>query len=96
MSQAAITAKTYLSEAVKAIDEEFGAGYAEQHPLLVGRFMTVAAADMAAATSAATQQELAEAVGKVGAAVEDLARQVDLELVSAALTTVASAINNLQ
>ncbi|HIB5224350.1 TPA: hypothetical protein ACWW8Y_004952 [Escherichia coli] len=46
--QAAKTASGWMSDAVIAIDELFGKGYAKQHPELVAAFMQTAGLDEAA------------------------------------------------
>jgi hypothetical protein len=45
MRQASYTADTYLGEAIKSIDGRLGAGYACNHPELIGAFMQAAALD---------------------------------------------------
>lgn len=47
-----MTAEVYLSAAVKAIDNQFGAGFAKANPELVVGFMKTAAADFSAAVLA--------------------------------------------
>lgn len=44
-NQAASAAAIYMQAAVHGIDEQFGNGYAKQHPELVAAFMQVAADD---------------------------------------------------
>jgi len=48
MRQAPETAALYLREAVKAIDAQFGAGYAVANPALVAAFMASCTADFKA------------------------------------------------
>ena len=48
MRQAGITAGEWLLQAVKAIDYEFGEGYAKKNPALVGSFIQGAGLDQIA------------------------------------------------
>jgi len=48
MRQASMTAEDYMREAVTSIDNQFGEGYAKEHPELVGAFMKTAALDFGA------------------------------------------------
>lgn len=43
--QAVLTSHSYLSSAIRIIDEEFGDGYAKEHPELIAGFMNTAARD---------------------------------------------------
>jgi hypothetical protein len=67
MRQAPMTAQGYLMEAVECIDNEFGQGYAKNHPDLVAAFMHVSGQDF-------TMAILAKAIGE---AAEELARAVN-------------------
>lgn len=58
MRQASMTATEYLDASIESIDWRFGAGFARQHPELVGVFMTTAALDFGTAIIARTVQDL--------------------------------------
>ena len=45
MEQAAMTADSWLVQAIACIDDKFGDGYARENPQLVGAFMQAAAMD---------------------------------------------------
>lgn len=45
MRQAVLTSHSYLSSAIRIIDEELGEGYAKTHPELIAGFMKTAATD---------------------------------------------------
>lgn len=62
MRQAPMTAQTYLIEAVRCIDTEFGCGYAKEHPELVAAFMQASASDFNFATLAKAICEAAEII----------------------------------
>lgn len=62
LSQAGNAAIHYFRVAFREIDETFGEGYAKANPELVGRFMSVAASDFAAAVQA---QAMESAVGEL-------------------------------
>ena len=64
MKQAPMTAHTYLSEAVKSIDQTFGEGYAKEHPELVGAFIQTCAIDFLAGWLA---QEIKSAIDPLAA-----------------------------
>lgn len=55
---ASATAHTYLSSAIRYIDEELGDGYAKKNPALIGQFMQVAGQDFVAALQVSAKQEL--------------------------------------
>lgn len=48
MKQAPMTVQLYLSEAIEIIDKQFGEGYAEKNPSLVGAFIQACAVDCGA------------------------------------------------
>ena len=66
LSQAIDTAHDYLRGAVAAIDTQFGDGYAQKHPALVGAFLQAAAIDFHAASVAVKLQEVAQALDAAG------------------------------
>jgi hypothetical protein len=66
MRQAASTAQFYMSSAKKDIDSKFGAGYAENHPGLVGAYMNAAALDFLATFTRGSFAKLAESAWSVG------------------------------
>ena len=62
MRQAPMTAQVYLTEAVRCIDEQFGKGYAKEHPDLVSAFMNVCGQDFTTAILGKSVEHLADAV----------------------------------
>lgn len=48
MKQAGYTAEYWMKQAVISIDEQFGDGYAKNHPELIGQFMIAASNDQLA------------------------------------------------
>lgn len=77
--QASETAEAYLRAGTKAIDDQFGDGYAKEHPELVAAFMQVAAKDFAASmlvavierSSSQTASAIESAAHRLGDAVEE-------------------------
>ena len=65
MHQASMTADSYLTEAVKRIDTQFGKGFAKKHPELVGSFIQTAALDYLAAMVKAGAQDIRDAINNV-------------------------------
>jgi len=65
MEQAVNTAHSYMLGAVRMIDKEFGKGYADMHPELVGAFMRTAAEDFKTSTLCAAIQDVEKAVTKL-------------------------------
>ena len=63
MRQAPETVKLYLSEAIKAIDGQFGKDFAAQHPDLVAAFIKTSAIDFATTIFAQNMQNLCEYIG---------------------------------
>jgi len=68
MNDATLTAHTFLSKAIRAIDEDLGDGYAKEHPELIGAFMLTASIEDAATVIA---KVLGEAIESVGSAIEE-------------------------
>jgi hypothetical protein len=64
MEQASMTADTYMQEAVRRIDRQFGSGYAAEHPDLVGVFIQAAATDFATAMNAKVIESAAERIAQ--------------------------------
>ena len=58
--QAGSTACDYMRDAVRAIDGEFGEGFAKAHPSLVGAYMQTAALDFAAMSQTDSLEVIAE------------------------------------
>lgn len=56
-----MTAAEYLHKGVKALDGEFGEGYAARHPELLAAFMRTAALDFQTSVCAAVAQDLLDA-----------------------------------
>jgi len=71
LSQASMTASTYMSSAVREIDETFGSGFAKANPSLVAAFMQAASADFAAASNG---KILGSAIDGISDALSDLAQ----------------------
>ncbi|MDX1943760.1 MAG: hypothetical protein SFU86_00005 [Pirellulaceae bacterium] len=67
LRQASMTAATYLSEAMLAIDKRFGDGYAKENPALVGSFIQACASDYHSTAISAALYELAEAIERLPA-----------------------------
>jgi hypothetical protein len=76
MEQAADTAHGYFHRAIKTIDDEFGHGYAKQHPELIAAFIRTAAADYQATLSAQSVQSIETSVEELANAIRDGARLV--------------------
>jgi hypothetical protein len=65
LRQASMTASEYLDRAVESIDTLLGAGYAKQHPELIGAFMQAAAIDLGTAVIAGAIEEVAESLDAI-------------------------------
>lgn len=76
MQQASMTATEYMLEAVRRIDDKFGAGYAAQNPGLVGAFMTAASQDYSAALLAAVQQDQTMSLSAISDSLDRIARAI--------------------
>jgi hypothetical protein len=87
MEQAGATVQWYLGDAVRLIDQQFHDGYAEEHPELVGQFLTACSIDCVGMVMASALEEFrlnvdtevaGEMVGKaIIAAGEDISRSID-------------------
>jgi hypothetical protein len=64
LRQAPMTAKEYMLAAVANINEQFGDGYARQHPELVAAFMQVCASDYNNSAVIIAIQEAAELISE--------------------------------
>ena len=84
MDQAWRTAGSYLTWAKQQIDEEFGKGYAKEHPELVAAFMKTCAQDFSDASMGSILQE---GIERIAEAIESL-RQSDEERVEALHTRI--------
>ena len=73
LEQASDAARTYLSNAKRAINEEFGEGFAENNPQLVGEFIRAAASDLNAATNA---KVIGAALQEISASLESMAKAI--------------------
>lgn len=62
LTQSHMTAKEYLHNAIEAIDDHFGRGYAKANPTLVIAMMNVAEKDFVSASAIQAFQEIAEEV----------------------------------
>jgi len=58
MRQAPMTAQHYFLCAIENIDKEFGDGYAQEHPALLGAYIQTAALDYQAGVISATIQTI--------------------------------------
>ena len=65
MRQGSMTAREYLGEAVRSINDAFGEGYAAKHPELVAAMVKCAASDANTAVTTSALQEIAEALGAI-------------------------------
>lgn len=63
MEHAVKTAHDYMAGAILMIDKQFGKGYAEMHPELLGAFMRTAAENFKTSTLCAAIQDLEQKVG---------------------------------
>ncbi len=70
LRQASMTADTYMSSAVREIDETFGTGFAKANPTLVAAFMQAASTDFAAASNG---KILGSALDRIADALSDVA-----------------------
>jgi hypothetical protein len=84
VDQAGSTARTYLFDAIKYIDEFLGEGFAKKHPELIGQFMLTAAIDFHAASVQISGQS-------VGDALEAIRGLGTIDDVSDALESIAGA-----
>jgi hypothetical protein len=62
LDQASMTASTYMGEAKRHIDQEFGDHFAIQHPELVAAFMQTAASDFQSCSIAVAADKLSDAI----------------------------------
>lgn len=65
MRQAPATIALYLGEARKAIDAEFGEGYAKKNPDLLAAFVKASAQDFHSASMGVAAQHVADAIDRV-------------------------------
>ncbi len=73
LRQASMTADTYMSSAVREIDETFGKGFAKSNPTLVAAYMQAASADFAAASNG---KIFASALDRIADALSDVAEAI--------------------
>ncbi|GKS69962.1 hypothetical protein W03_19660 [Nitrosomonas sp. PY1] len=62
MRQAVLTSHSYLSSAIRIIDEELGEGYAKAHPELIVGFMKTSAMDF---HTAITHQKFDDLIAEI-------------------------------
>jgi hypothetical protein len=67
--QAGKTANSYMADAVEAIDERFGKGYAEKNPALVAAFMRAASADFGQAMLKLAAQDVRNGIQELANAI---------------------------
>ena len=60
LGQASDTVEVYLRRAIRMLDEQFGEGYARNHPELVGQIVRAMSSDLSSATFGKTVGELAD------------------------------------
>jgi len=77
LDQASMTAGEYLAKAVRAIDAQFGEGYAAQNPALVGAFMAAAAQDFHTAMTVAQNQRQEGALNAISDSLDRVARAIE-------------------
>jgi hypothetical protein len=70
MRQASMTATDYMTAACRAIDGQFGQGYAKANPALVASFMQVAASDF---NTACTAKVFGASIKSIGWSLDNLA-----------------------
>jgi hypothetical protein len=62
LDHASMTVRQYFVAAIKAIDHEFGDGYAKEHPELVAAFIHCAGVDFSASIIMANMQDFVESL----------------------------------
>ena len=77
LHQAVLTAHSYLSSAIRIIDDEFGEGYAKAHPELVAGFMHTAAMDFDSCMERQALNSLASDIGDIAIAINNLSSSID-------------------
>jgi hypothetical protein len=65
MEQGAITAYTWMRQAVKDIDRMFGDGYAKEHPELISGYIKAASIDQLSSVIASVMQDTSEELSVV-------------------------------
>jgi hypothetical protein len=70
MIQGGWTAKSWMMQAVEAIDEKFGKGYAKNNPALIGSFMDAAAIDMQSAMMVIAAEKIRTGLNEIAHAKE--------------------------
>lgn len=74
------SASTYFHQVIESIDNEFGKGYAKEHPELIGAYMNAAAKGHQATVIGKCIQELAEEIEKAGDAIYSGLNNISEEL----------------
>jgi hypothetical protein len=92
MRQAAMTAETYLSDAIIAMDDRWGKGFAVAHPELIAAFMRTAATAYAGTIIA---QQIRAGLENLGDAVDKIADRNNEAASSSTFHRVAEAIQNV-
>ena len=62
MTQASMTAHTYFHAAIKTIDDQFGDGYAQEHPELLAALLQTAGTDFNTAIAVQAFQDGIESI----------------------------------
>jgi hypothetical protein len=84
-----MTVDTYLSQAVKRIDTEFGKGFAKKNPGLVGAFIQAAASDFNYAVLA---QQIRVGLESIAEHLRE--PEIDMEPIKEGLDNIAKAIDD--
>lgn len=97
MRQAGYTAEAYLKDAVTHIDGQFGKGFAQKHPELIGRFMLTAALDFHAASVQVAGQRVKDGLTSLTETISDWVSGIaDAPMeVSSSLDTMAEKLQNI-
>lgn len=80
-SQSKETAESYLKNAARRIDEEFGDGYAKANPALVAAYMQVAVTDFTSSSTAkvngAALRLIADSLDRMATGLESIATALE-------------------
>lgn len=77
MSQAPSTIALYLGDAVEKIDGQFGDGYADEHPELVGQFIIACSNDLSASLIA---QQITSALDSISVEIKQRSNHMTLNI----------------
>ena len=65
IQQASMTANEYFKQAIRDIDEEFGEGYAQKNPNLIGQYMLTSSNDYLSASITSSLQNIVGALENI-------------------------------